>query len=67
MKLHKFTIYVFDNENYGIKNIEYLLNNIKYLTTTTFHNNTVDIGEWSDDHILNKFSADQLTFDEYFV
>lgn len=66
MKLHKFTVYVFDHDDIGVEEITYHLDSVKYLTTAVFHNMTTDIGEWDDDHPLNKNSADQLTFDEYF-
>lgn len=66
MKMYKFTVYAFDFEDYGVEEAYRQLDNMKYLMTTVYHQGTADIGEWHDDHELNKSSRSQLTFDKYF-
>lgn len=66
MKLHKLTVYVFDHDEYGPEEYGRLIEDNKYFTSHVVIEGTADIGDWSDDHPLNKHSANQLTFDEYF-
>jgi hypothetical protein len=66
LKLHKFTVYAFDFENWGAADHKAMLEQHKHMMITAFHNGTTDIGEWDDDHELNKSDRPQLTFDKYF-
>lgn len=66
MKLHKYTVYVFDHDEYGPEEYGHLIEDNKYFTSHVIIEGTADIGEWSDNHPLNKCSANQRTYDEYF-
>lgn len=66
MKLHKLTVYIFDHDEYGPEEYRTLIEDHKHITSHVIIEGTADIGEWDDDHPLNKHSANQLTFEEYF-
>lgn len=63
MKMYKVVSYVIDFENIGPDAIEHGFNHMKYFYPHVEEINSVDIGEWSDDHPLNKLGAD---WDSYF-
>ena len=67
MKMYKFEVYVIDYDDNGaeelIKDIdsEYTAYNIKVMDYKT-----ADIGEWTDDHILNFYTTPVEVYREYF-
>lgn len=65
MKMHKFTLYILDTEDYGKEEYEAILHNLRHVTGLVHYDDTSDIGEWSDDHPLNKTSK-KSEHDEYF-
>jgi hypothetical protein len=54
MKVYKVELVVLDHENAGEDGIKYLLNNVKYLYPSVMSIESREIGEWDDDHPLNK-------------
>ena len=54
MKMHKFEIHVLDFEDRGPEQYEEMLKYVRHIVGKVFHVDTADIGEWSDDHPLNK-------------
>lgn len=67
MKVHKFTVFVFDFEDYGHKEFENAMDCLSNLgASRIFFNGSAEVGEWEDDHELNKAGSNQLTFEKYF-
>ena len=68
MKIHKFTVYAYDQEDYGAGEAKSQLQNMKYLVTAVFHEESADVGEWHVDHVLNHYDkyGGQLAFDQFF-
>lgn len=62
MKAYKIGLLVIDNENIGLEHIIQLLSNTKYVYPHVKKTEERDIGEWSDNHPLNKID----TSDEYY-
>ena len=60
MKAYKVELLIIDMENVGESEIVELLENIKYIYPQVKDIKSVDIGEWSDNHPLNK----QDTYEE---
>lgn len=54
MKMHKFEIHVLDFEDRGPEQYEEMLKYVRHIVGQNFHVGTTDIGNWSDDHELNK-------------
>ena len=58
MKAYKLEILVIDHENVGEKEIKKMIENTKYpnycINPNVKNIDVADIGEWSDDHPLNK-------------
>lgn len=67
MKIHKFEIVIFDFENYGIENYKTILSNHRDFTATILSSNTADIGEWGDNHVLNKNTTEASVYRKYFA
>jgi hypothetical protein len=65
MKAHKFTICFIDFENYGKEAYEHFFEHMQ-VSPMILESDTADIGEWSDDHILNQFGTPKEVFEEYF-
>lgn len=65
MKVHKYTLYVFDFEDYGVEEYKILIDYTIDRANAIFHEGTAEIGEWDDDHELNQ-TDDQMTFEKYF-
>ena len=66
MKLHKLEVYVYDFEDYGVDNIIRSLEDARNWVLTVKDSQTADIGEWTDDHILNKQGTPIEVFRSYF-
>lgn len=54
MKAHKITIIAIDHEDYGIEDIKIDLEQSRYHSLSVISTETADIGEWSDEHLLNR-------------
>ena len=66
MKLHKIEMYVPDFEDSGINDVLLDLDNLGNFIYIVKETKTADIGEWSDDHIVNQMSTTIEKFREYF-
>ena len=66
MKFHKLEVYVFDFEDYGADDIIMSLEYASNCVLTVQDSQTVDIGDWTDDHILNKAGTPIEVFRSYF-
>lgn len=54
MKAHLITVLVIDFENAGSTACAELVATSRYVHATTLTTDTADIGEWTDDHRLNR-------------
>jgi hypothetical protein len=66
MKFHKLEVYVLDFENGGIKNLIKLLEQNPHFNMEVKAYQTVDIGEWYDDHELNQLDTTLEQYRAYF-
>jgi hypothetical protein len=66
MKLHKLEVYVFDFENSGVDNIIESIENNRHYCITVQDSQTANIGDWNDDHILNKAGTPIEVFRSYY-
>jgi hypothetical protein len=57
MKAYLATILLIDHEGHGIEEAENSLIGIKGYSSSIMNIKEVDIGEWTDEHPLNKFST----------
>ena len=63
--MHKLEVHVIDFEDYGVDDFKITIRN-KIDGATIKASATVDIGEWSDSHILNFTNTPVEKFREYF-
>jgi hypothetical protein len=56
MKAHRITVLVMDHEGYGAQNYADMIANLDYCTP--YRMETFDIGEWTDEHLLNQQGCD---------
>jgi len=54
MKAYKIEVLVIDFEDLGEEDAKYQLGNMRHLDVKVVDSKKVDIGEWDDDHPLNK-------------
>lgn len=54
MKAYKYEVIVIDFENYGSECYKCEIEQSEYIRGSVISVQEADIGEWSDDHILNK-------------
>ena len=54
MKVYKIEITVFDNEDLGEDEVQELLTNNRHLNIGVVKLQSKDIGDWDDDHPLNR-------------
>lgn len=54
MKVYKVELMVLDHENVGEDGVKYFMENEKYLSPNVMSIESREIGEWDDDHPLNK-------------
>lgn len=66
MNLHKLEVYVFDYEGAGLENIISNIEGHRHLFALVKQSESADIGQWSDDHILNKAGTPVEVFRSYF-
>ena len=66
MKLHKITIYSIGFNGITAEEIINLIDNNRFFLVAESKHETVDIGEWKDDNILNYNNTPIEVFEEYF-
>lgn len=66
MKAYKIEIFVIDHENIGEENIKGTLENVRYINADVKSIKSVDIGEWDDDHPLNKRATADAEYERLF-
>ena len=64
--MHKLEVYVIDFENSGLDDVRVSLEQNRYFSVNVMSADTADIGEWDDDHVLNKTSTGIETYRSYF-
>ena len=61
MKAYEITLSILDFDELGFEEIKVVIENIKYpnhcIAPKVIAHREADIGEWSDDHLLNKRST----------
>jgi hypothetical protein len=66
MKAYKLEILIIDHENSGEENIKRAVKDLRYYYPSILSTKEADIGEWSDDHPLNKHNTQKAAVEEYF-
>ena len=64
MKAYKFEVVVIDFESYGEEEIKRQIEDSKYLSTHVKPKGSADIGEWHDDHPLNKSATHEQAYSD---
>jgi hypothetical protein len=67
MKAYKFEVLVIDHENVGIEQTRLSLENCQYTFPIVLSKSIVDIGEWTDEHPLNRMNTVEEYCDKAFV
>lgn len=66
MKVHILTVVVIDFDDLGAEEVHQVLRHTKYpnhcISPDVVESETADIGEWSDDHPLNRVGVDTLAW-----
>jgi len=66
-KMYLLEVYVIDHENMGLESIkDEIENGSKYINPNVMAAGEADIGEWEDDHILNKSATPVSVYRKYF-
>ena len=66
MKMHKIEVYVIDFEDSGVEECMNLIEENQDIMCKVVHTETIDIGEWNDDHELNQNSSGPEIYRKYF-
>lgn len=66
MKAYKIEVLVIDHENIGEENIRDTLSNVRYINVNVKSVKSADIGDWDDDHPLNKRSTCEAEYERLF-
>ena len=66
MKAYKIELLVIDHEDMGEEQIKDEFENMKYIHPQIKNIESVDIGEWTDDHPLNKYETCDVEYDRLF-
>lgn len=66
MKMHKLEVYVIDLEDDGIDSVVSNIRNNRHLCVLVQDSQTADIGDWGDNHVLNKAGTPVEVFRGYF-
>ena len=66
MKAYKVELLVLDHNDMGEEQIEFLLENVKYLYPSVMSIESREIGEFYDDHPLNKMDTYKQAYKELF-
>ena len=59
MKAYKLEVLVIDFEKLGSEEVKLCIENEKYMNPSVLSIDEIDIGDWSDDHPLNKNTTDK--------
>lgn len=59
MKVHKFTVYVYDHDDYGPEEAAAEIENIRNVVSAIFPHGSADVGEWDDNHPLNRYKGEE--------
>ena len=62
MKVYKIEVIVLDFNNCGIEECKLLIENTRHIHPHCGDYQTIDIGEWDDDHPHNQNSTDQSKY-----
>jgi hypothetical protein len=66
MQAYKVEVLIIDFEGHGAEEIRSLLENSRYLAPQVKSIEARDIGEWTDEHPLNKRATADATYKELF-
>ena len=66
MKAYKIEVLVIDHENTGIDEIKELLTNARYINPIVMDVKDAEIGEWCDEHPLNKHDTHLKEYNRLF-
>ena len=70
MKAHKVTLFIIDMDEVGAEEIKVVIENAHYpnrcISPEVYNIETVDVGEWSDDHPLNQTATAHLEWERLF-
>ena len=66
MKMHKLEVYVIDLEDDGIDSVVGNIRNNRHLCVLVQDSHTADIGDWGDDHVLNKTGTPVEVFRSFY-
>lgn len=70
MKAHKIEILIIDHDGLGVEEIKSVIENQKYpnwcINPEVKSINTIDIGDWHDDHPLNLSYKSQAEYEKLF-
>lgn len=58
VKLHRLEVYVIDHERVGAEGVKSMIEDSRWIHPRVASLDTVEIGEWQDDHPCNKKDAD---------
>ena len=65
-KMHRIVLFVIDHEDIGQNEVKMLVKDNRYVSPNIKDIRTADIGEWDDDHKLNKTKSTIQDFENYF-
>lgn len=65
-KAYKIELFILDVEGIREENVIYFLENVKYLYPKVMSVQSRELGEWYDDHPINKKDTYKQTYDELF-
>ena len=66
MKAFKLEILIVDHEGFGQDDIINAVANLRHYYPSVLSVKGAEVGEWSDDHPLNKFDTQKAAIEEYF-
>lgn len=66
MKVYKIELMVMNHENVSDKDIETILEDVRHLYPTVVSMESKEIGEWTNDHPLNKHAEWKPIYNELF-
>ena len=64
MKAYVIQTLVIDFDNSGIEEISYFLSEARYINPSVISYKELDIGEWTDEHPLNKYENREQYIEE---
>ena len=67
MKAYVMQVLVVDHDGYGSDNVKDIIEGSKYISAGVKSSVEMDIGDWSDDHPLNKHSTCEAEYERLFA